>query len=60
MSTAYRDPKVSHRVMSPVRQSPRLNLLPGEVVLGIFAATRVRRSITTLVITGCRPQSAGS
>ena len=57
--TAYRDPKVPRRVLPLAHQSLRLNLLPGERVLGMFACTRLRRSITMLVVTDRRLLTLG-
>ena len=56
--TAYVDPKV--RWLLPVaRQSLRLNLLPGEAVLGMFPVTRFRRSVALLVVTDRRLLTLG-
>ena len=57
--TAYRDPKVSERVLPVARQSLRLNLLAGERVLGLFAISRFRRSVTLLVVTDLRLLTLG-
>lgn len=57
--TAYRDPKVPKRVVPVALQSLRLNLLPGEQVLGLFAVTRLRRSVTMLVVTDRRLLTLG-
>lgn len=40
-------------------QSLRLNLLPGEQVMGMFAVTRLRRSVTMLVVTDLRLLTLG-
>lgn len=57
--TAHIDPKVSKRLLPVVRQSLRLNLLPGEKVLGMFASTRLRRSVSLLVVTDRRLLTLG-
>ncbi|GGK79745.1 SHOCT domain-containing protein [Ornithinimicrobium pekingense] len=57
--TAYRDPKVPKRLVPLAQQSLRLNLLPGERVLGMFASTRIRRSVTLLVVTDRRLLTLG-
>lgn len=57
--TAYRDAKVPKRVVPLALQSLRLNVLPGEQVLGLFAVTRLRRSVTMLVITDRRLLTLG-
>lgn len=57
--TAYRDSKVPDKLMGPLRQSLRINLLPGEELLGLFASYRLRRAITTLVVTDRRLLTLG-
>lgn len=57
--TAYIDPKVQRRLLPVVRQSLRLNLLPGEQVLGMFPVTRFRRSVAMLVVTDRRLLTLG-
>lgn len=57
--TAYRDPKVPKRLVPLANQSLRLNLLPGERVLALFASTRLRRSVTMLVVTDLRLLTLG-
>lgn len=56
---AYRDPRVPKRILPLAQQSLRLNLLPGEQVLGMFASMRMRRSITMLVVTDLRLVTLG-
>lgn len=58
-STAYRDSKVPHRQVRLVHQSLRLVVLPGERLLGMFAVTRLRRSVTVLVVTDRRLLTLG-
>lgn len=57
--TAYRDSKVPDKLMGPLRHSLRVHLLPGEELLGLFAAWRLRRPITTLVVTDLRLLTLG-
>lgn len=52
--TAYRDPKVRRRALAGIRRSLWPRLGPGERVQGMFAVYRLRRSVTTLVITNQR------
>ncbi|MGC5583739.1 SHOCT domain-containing protein [Ornithinimicrobium sp. W1665] len=56
--TAYVDPKVQW-LLPVARQSLRLNLLPGEQVLGVFPVTRFRRSVALLVVTDRRLLTLG-
>lgn len=57
--TPYVDEKVPRRLVPLAHQSLRLNLLPGERVLGMFASTRLRRSVTLLVVTDQRLLTLG-
>lgn len=52
--TPFVDTKVARRLVPLAHQSLRLVLLPGEQVLGMFACTRLRRSIAMLVVTDQR------
>lgn len=56
---AYRDSRVPKRTASLAQQSLRLILLPGERVLGMFASTRLRRSVSMLVVTDQRLLTLG-
>lgn len=58
-ATPYVDGKVPRRLVPLAHQSLRLNLLPGERVLGMFASTRLRRSVTMLVVTDQRLVTLG-
>lgn len=58
-NAAYTDPKVGRRLLHTARQSLRLALHPGERVLGMFAVTRFRRSVTLLVVTDRRLLTLG-
>lgn len=57
--TAYTDPKVPRRLVPLAWQSLRLHLVPGEQVLGMFSVTRLRRSLTMLVVTDQRLLTLG-
>ncbi|GAA1176436.1 hypothetical protein GCM10009584_17390 [Ornithinimicrobium humiphilum] len=59
IATAYRDKRVPKREVPLAAQSLQLILLPGERVLGLFGVTRLRRSVTLLVITDLRLLTLG-
>lgn len=52
--TPFRDTKMPKRLVPVALHTLRLHQLPGEVVLGLFAVTRLRRSVTTLAVTNQR------
>lgn len=57
--TPYVDKKVPKRLGPLARQSLRVILEPDEAVLGMFAVTRFRRSVSMLVITDRRLLTLG-
>lgn len=57
--TPYIDKKVPKRLVPLVRRSLHTILGPGEEVLGMFAVTRFRRSVSTLVVTNRRLLTLG-
>ena len=58
-NTAYLDPKVGPRLLDTAFRSLHLALLTGERVLGLFAVTRFRRSVSLLVVTDQRLLTLG-
>lgn len=52
--TAYTDPRVSGRLLPSVHRAVRRHLREGERPTGLFAVTRLRRSVTVLVVTDLR------
>lgn len=57
--SAYRDPKVRKSLLKDIRSAMARSLLPGETVVGLFVAYRIRRSVAALVVTDQRLLALG-